>query len=95
MELRFVANLLPAFVVAILFASTRVARRGLNVPVRNRTNPDVTVCGRDRERFDASELALVLDGFPVRIEIGEMPSAQLPRDAGPRVVDVAQPGVPG
>jgi hypothetical protein len=95
MELGFVAHFAPALMIAILLASARVARRGLNVTVGNRTDPYVFVGGRDGKRLDASELRLVFDGLTVRIEIRKMPAVRLARDTGPVVVDVAKPGVPG
>jgi len=89
MELRLVAHLAPTFMIAVLLASARVAGRGLNVTVGNRTDPDVAIRRRNRQSFDASELALVFDGLAVRIEIRKIPAAQLARNAGPRVVNVA------
>jgi hypothetical protein len=82
-------------VVAILFATTRITCRGLNVTVRDRTDPHVAICRRNRECCDAPELALIFDGLTVRIEIGEVPASQLARYSGPGIVDVAKPGVPG
>jgi hypothetical protein len=49
----------------------------------------------NRKRFDPPELGFIFDRFAVGIEICKMPAAQLARYAGPRVVDVAKPGVPG
>jgi hypothetical protein len=95
MELRFVANFLPALMVSILFASTRVARRSLNVTVRDRTNPDVAIRRWNCERFDAPKLALIPDELSIRIEIGEVAAMRFARNAGPRVVDVTKPGIPG
>ena len=89
MELGFVANLAPAFVVAILFAAARIASGCLNVPVCDGTDPDVFVGGWNGERLDAPELGFVFNGFAVGIEIGKVPAAQFARDAGARVIDVA------
>jgi hypothetical protein len=95
MELGFVPNIAPALMIAILFTSACIASGCLNVAVGNRTNPHVTIRRWYCKRFDPSELALVLDGFAVGIEIREVPASQLARYSGPRVVDVAKPGIPG
>ena len=95
MELGFVADFAPAFMIAVLLAAARVTSGCLNVSVWNRTDPDVFIRRWNRERFDAAQLALVSDGFAVGIEIREVAPAQLARDAGPRVVNVAKPGIPG
>jgi len=95
MELRLVAHLAPAFVIAVLFAPASIARRSLNVAVGNRTDPHVFIRGRNRQRFDAPKLALVFDGPAVRIEIREVTAMRLACNTGPRVVNVTKPGVPG
>ncbi len=95
MEFRLVAHLAPPFVITVLLATARITRRGLNVSVGNRTDPDVFIRRWNRKRFDASELALVFDRLPVRIVIGEVTAMRLACDAGARVVNVPQPGVPG
>lgn len=95
MEFGFIADFTPAFVIAILLAAACITSGCLNVAVWNRTDPNIFVRRRNRERFDAADLALVFDRFTVGIEIREGAPAQLACDAGPRVVNVAKPGVPG
>jgi hypothetical protein len=90
-----VADLAPAFVVAILFASARVARRRLDVAVRERTNPHVFVGRRNRDRRDACDLRLVRDLLSGGIVIREPAAYAGTAKAGRRIVDVAKAGRAG
>jgi len=50
------AHLLPARVVAVLFAAAGIAPGGLQVPARVRADPDILVGGRDAQARNAGQL---------------------------------------
>ncbi|GAV37054.1 hypothetical protein ROTAS13_04747 [Roseomonas sp. TAS13] len=61
----------PSGVVAVLLAAPLIPARGLEMPVRQRADPDVAIGGRNGQRTDAGEFRLVAQRMPVRIAIGE------------------------
>ena len=87
----FVTHFAPAFVIAILFAPSRVPARRLDVTVRRRTNPDVRVSRWNGETIDAQNALLVANRFSFRVEIVKTVAVALARVTGLIVADVAQP----
>jgi hypothetical protein len=82
----------PVGVVAVLLAPTLVVTGRLEVAVRVRADPHARPGRRQDQRRDALEGLAVAHRPPVRVAIGEALPARDARDAGCRVVDVAEPG---
>src|ERR1051325_11292137 len=62
-ELVFVAYLAPAFVVPVLLATPRIATGGLDVTIRQGTNPDFSPRGRHGQTFNPKQPLLVANWF--------------------------------
>jgi hypothetical protein len=89
--LGFVARFAPARMVAVLFASARVAARRLNVAVGVGTDPHVRPRRRDDDRSDSLELGAVGNRAAVGSDVPKPVTAPEPADAGCTVVvDVAK-----
>jgi len=89
-ELRRVAQLAPARVVAVLLAPPRVAARGLDVAARVGGDPDLAPGGRDGQRADARQRARIAKGRAARVAVGEGAAAAEAGDAGVRIARVVQ-----
>jgi hypothetical protein len=87
-----VAYLSPAWMVTILFAAPGVATCGLNVAACQRTNPHVGPGRRYGQRSNALQLLSLASRPAVQPEIAKVFTCPLAPDAGPQVVNVAQPG---
>jgi hypothetical protein len=88
--LRLVAHSTPARMVTVLLASARIAAGGLQVSERVRTDPDVAPGRRDRERFDAVQLALVAQRRAGCGDVAEAFACALTSDPWCGVGDVAK-----
>ena len=89
--LRFVTLFAPARMVAVLFASTRVAPRRLNVAVGVGTDPHVRPRRRDDDRSDALELGAIGNRAAVGSDVAKTVLTPEPADAGRAlVVDMAE-----
>lgn len=80
--LRTVAYFPPALMVAVLLAAPVVAAGRLDVALGVGADPDVGIGRRDRERLDAAQRLLVLDGRSVGIAEAETLAGLAPPDAG-------------
>ena len=74
----------PVGVIAVLLASARVARRGLDVSVVAGTDPDIHIGRRDGQRADAPQRGLVPHRTSVRVDIPE--AAGRAHAAQPRLI---------
>ena len=83
-------NLTKAGVVAVLLSPLGITTRGLDVPVRERTNPDICPGRRDCQCPDPSERLWVRESRPIRPSIGESISYFFPAHAGPGVRNMSQ-----
>ena len=90
LKLGLVADFAPARVIEVLLATAFIPPGGLQMPVVQRTNPDVDPRRRDGERLDALEGVPVVQEPPCDGAIAEALTAAFAADAGPLVGDVAQ-----
>ena len=89
--LGFVTRLTPARMVAVLFASARVAARRLNVAAGVGTDPHVRPRRRDDDRSDSLEFGATGNRAPVGSDVAKSVPAPEPADAWCAVVvDVAK-----
>jgi hypothetical protein len=87
----FVALFSPTRMVAVLFASARVASRRLNVAVGVGTDPHVRPRRRDHDRSDSLELGAIGNRAAVGSDVAKSVPPPDPADAGRAVVvDVAK-----
>jgi hypothetical protein len=92
-ELRLVALLVPARVVAMLLAPAGVAPGRLDVADRAGADPHVRPRRRDGERADAGQRGGIGHPAALGVEVGEATAGAAAADAGPVVRAVAQPRV--
>ena len=76
--------------VAILLATTRVARRDLQMPVLVRADPDVGPRRRNHERAEAPQHLARANYAAVGINVSEAAAVPLPANAGHRIGHVAK-----
>jgi hypothetical protein len=90
-----VADLAPPLMVAVLLAAARVATGGLQMPVGDRTDPDVAPRRRNHKQPNALERSFVTHFPTVGIDEAEAVARSLA--ANPRVVvaDVSEMGEAG
>src|SRR6266478_3186274 len=91
----FVANLAPALVIKVLFATARVATGCLNVTVGRGTNPHVSPSRRNRQAFDPQKPLFVTNELSVGVEPREIFAFGFTRVARPIVANITQPGLFG
>jgi hypothetical protein len=85
-----VANLAPARVIAVLFSPALVASRRLQMPVRAAADPRIGPGRRDRQFADALQRRDVAQQRAIGQTVIEPVARLVTRDAGHRVIHVAQ-----
>src|SRR6185369_11200354 len=75
----------------VLLASTRIARRDLEMPLRDRTDPDVAPRRRNHERAKSMNSLPLADYAAVRIDVRESSTDATPANARQRVRHIAKP----
>ena len=91
LELRVIAVRAKIRMVAVLLASTCIARRDLEMSFRDRADPDVAPRGRDHQRAKSLDVLTLANDATVRIDVREASADATPADAGQRVRHVPKP----
>lgn len=76
--------------IQILLAATRIAAGGLQMAVGKAANPHLGPGWRNRETFDARNVAAVAQAFAVAVDVDETLAIHLPGEAGLFVENVAK-----
>src|SRR5690348_11800273 len=75
--LRFIANLAPLRMIAILLSSFLITPCGLNVTTRIWANPYILPGWRNAYRTNTLQLFFIMDGLSISTDITEMLSSSL------------------
>ena len=87
-----VADLAPAWVIAVLLAAPGVAAGGLEMAVGVGADPDAGVGRGDGQGVDALDFVGVADAVALWVEVGEFATELAAGEAGGGVVDVVEAG---
>ena len=85
-----IPNFPPTRVIPILLAASRIAAGGLEMSVRNRTNPNVFPCGRNDKRANPPQGRRIGDCLAVGVCVVKTFPGAMPADARAFIADIAK-----